>query len=104
MTQVIRLAKAVQTCCAAPSQWNAWTEDGQYLYLKYRGGKGRVWAYDGPDERTWTLDTEPVAEFEHGGPYDGCLSLEAFCELAGLISPPADSCTPCTMCAQMEDA
>lgn len=29
----VLLARVVQTCGACPSQWNAWTTSGQYLYL-----------------------------------------------------------------------
>jgi hypothetical protein len=44
----ITLARVVETCIACPSQWDAWTTDGQYLYLRYRGGRGTVDAYDAP--------------------------------------------------------
>ncbi|WP_255369534.1 hypothetical protein [Kitasatospora sp. MBT63] len=37
-----RLARVVLTSPTNPSQWDAWTGDGQYLYLRYRHGVGSV--------------------------------------------------------------
>lgn len=34
----IRLVKIEQTCTACPSQWDAWDEDGEYYYIRYRWG------------------------------------------------------------------
>lgn len=82
----ITLARVVETCAACPSQWDAWTTTGQYLYLRYRGGIGTVEEQPGPDPDTW-LDRDPMAEF--GEPsLDGCISLDEFCEAAGLALAP----------------
>ncbi|WP_367138909.1 MULTISPECIES: hypothetical protein [Streptomyces] len=82
----IVLARVVETCSACPSQWNAWTTTGQYLYLRYRGGIGTVEAHLGPDSDTW-VDRDPIVEF--GEPsMDGEISLEEFCEVAGLELAP----------------
>ena len=27
-----------QTCCACPSQWDIYTDDGHYIYVRYRWG------------------------------------------------------------------
>ncbi|MEV6791277.1 hypothetical protein AB0M87_04580 [Streptomyces sp. NPDC051320] len=78
------IARAVETCSACPSMWDAWTTGGQYLYLRYRSGIGTVDAYDSPDSEQWTeIPTGRVARF--GEPsMDGCMSLEDFCVRAGL--------------------
>jgi hypothetical protein len=58
MSEVI-LVRAVQTCPAAPSQWDAWDLDGRYWYLRYRsghGGMGRGYGY--ADER-FSFEAEP---------------------------------------------
>ncbi|WP_034088846.1 hypothetical protein [Streptacidiphilus albus] len=89
MSEPIVLARTVQTCRSHPSQWDAWSADGQYLYLRYRGGRGTVDAYDNADSDTWTTPPDgAVARFGEGWDqrsYDGDISLEEFCERAGLI-------------------
>lgn len=41
----MNITRAVRTCSAAPSQWDAWTRDGRKLYLRFRHGRGSVHAY-----------------------------------------------------------
>ncbi|MFJ6841375.1 hypothetical protein ACIQRE_01750 [Streptomyces griseoluteus] len=84
-TSPLVLARVVCTCEAVPSQWSAWTVDGQYLYLRYRSGIGTVDAYDGEDSDTWTrIPDGAVARFDTGDRLDGDMDLVEFCELAGL--------------------
>jgi hypothetical protein len=79
------LARVVQTCLACPSQWDAWTTDGQYLYLRYRWGIGTVDAYDSFNSDTWEDFADGnVTRFELGGRYDGDIELADFLEAAGL--------------------
>jgi hypothetical protein len=79
----LRIARAVLTCWACPSQWDAWTSDGQYLYLRYRGGIGTVTSQPSNDPSTWDLNREPLVEF--GEPsLDGDISLDEFLTAAGL--------------------
>ncbi|MEH0552570.1 hypothetical protein [Streptomyces sp. B21-101] len=79
------LARVVRTCTACPSQWNAWTVDGQYLYLRYRSGIGTVDAYDSADYEAWTrIPDGGVARFDTGDRSDGDMSLVEFCQRAGL--------------------
>lgn len=81
----ITIVRAVQTCFACPSQWDAWTDTGQYLYLRYRYGHGTVDAYDGPDVGTWNgAPLGSVADFRHGHHLDGVIELDQFYQLAGL--------------------
>lgn len=83
---MITIVRAVQTSSACPSQWDSWDGDGNYYYLRYRSGRGQVrqyrtadWVGNGPDELVAV-----VADFEHGHPLDGSISLEDFARLAGL--------------------
>lgn len=79
------LARAVRTCPAAPSQWDAWTVDGQYLYLRYRFGICTVDAYGSEDSELWVdVPDGKVALFDTGDKLDGEITLVDFCELAGL--------------------
>ncbi len=82
MSEVI-IVKAVQTCIACPSQWDAWDLDGNYWYLRYRHGRGTAERQPGPDPGTWTNDG-PNISFEHGDHLAGSIDLEEFCERAGL--------------------
>lgn len=83
--QPIVLARVVRTCTAVPSQWNAWTVEGQYLYLRYRSGIGTVDAYDTEDSEQWTrIPDGAVARFDTGDRLDGEMDLTEFCERAGL--------------------
>ena len=92
MTPHPALVKVVQTCSACPSQWNAWDANGRYYYLRYRSGIGTVDTYDDPDWETWEdFPDGKVARFEFGDNLDGSITLEEFCEQAGLeLAPDAD--------------
>lgn len=71
------LTRVVQTCFACPSQWDAWTAEGQYLYLRYRSGIGTV--QEQLDTDTWRT----IVRF--GEPsMDGVISLEDFLARSGL--------------------
>lgn len=90
MTQPI--ARAVRTSAACPTQWDAWTADGQYLYLRYRSGIGTADAYDDPDPETWTrIPDGNVARFDTEDRHDAEIDLEDFCYLAGLELALRDS-------------
>jgi hypothetical protein len=72
----MRIVKAVQTCWACPSQWDAWTDDGLHLFLHYRHGFGTVTTEHGTR----------IAEFEYGD--WGFIELPEFAEKAHLVLDP----------------
>lgn len=76
------VVKAVQTCPSCPSQWDAWTDNGQYLYLRFRHGVGTVEEQADADWQSWT-DKEPEVRFRHAE-LDGWISLAEFAEHANL--------------------
>ncbi|MFD9157847.1 hypothetical protein ACFWCR_28040 [Streptomyces goshikiensis] len=82
----MKLAYVIQTLPACPSQWNAWTDEGKYLYLRYRCGVGTVDAYSSQCPGEW--DRPPsgsTARFEDpDDPMRGEIDLAEFCERAGL--------------------
>lgn len=87
----IVIVRAVQTCLACPSQWDAWDANGQYYYLRWRNERGSVDAFDDKDPSTWgpgQLGT--IAHWRGDLPWeDG--ELQAFCDRAGLtLAPDAD--------------
>lgn len=82
---IVVIVRAVQTCLACPSQWDAWTDTGQYLYLRYRGGVGTADAYDTAESALWEHPpTGSVARFGEPDLGDGCIELDEFCARAGL--------------------
>ncbi len=84
----ITIVKAVQTCVACPSQWDAWDAEGRFYYLRHRHGRGSVDTFDSPDPTTW--GTEPlgsIAHFRGELPMDET-ELASFCEQAGLVLAP----------------
>jgi hypothetical protein len=44
-----RVSKLIQTCKGSPSQWEGLTDDGQFIYVRYRWGCLSIAA-----ERRWT--------------------------------------------------
>jgi len=80
----VTIVRAVQTCEALPSLWDAWDDRGRYWCLRYRHGRGSARQYaSGPD---WQPGEEPaeVLSFEHGDRLDGFITLEEFAQRAGL--------------------
>lgn len=90
----IVIVKAVQTCIACPSQWDAWDANGQYYYLRWRNSRGSVDAFDDKEPSTWgTAPLGTIAHWRGDLPWkDG--ELQAFCDRAGLtLAPDADVTT-----------
>jgi hypothetical protein len=54
------IKKCVRTCIACPSQWDAWLEDGRYVYIRYRWGRLAI-----------RLEDEPLYEDQIGDNLDG---------------------------------
>ncbi len=80
---MIRIVRAVQTCWACPSQWDAWTADGEYLYLRFRHGHGTARWYAGGYPNN-VNESRLVGEFTDPDPYAGSIDLDEFCRRAGL--------------------
>ena len=61
----LRITKIVQTCYACPSQWDAETEDGRSVYIRYRHGHGTI-----------EVDNKLFAVWHGADPMDGCISYD----------------------------
>lgn len=85
------LARVVQTCSGYPSQWDAWTVEGQYLYLRYRHGVGTVERHPSDCVDTWDgEESELLAEWDDGTD-GGVIDIADFVLAAGLrLSPGAE--------------
>ncbi|MFJ4682041.1 hypothetical protein [Streptomyces sp. NPDC088789] len=87
------LSRVIETCPAVPAQWDAWTVDGQYLYLRYRFGRGTVDAYDSHNPDTWNaIPDGHFAEFsDPDDPWRGEIELSEFLDRTGLRLAPLAS-------------
>jgi hypothetical protein len=69
---MINVTKIVQTCGACPSQWSGRTDNGQYLYVRYRWGFLRV-----------ELDGDTIFEQTLGDGLDGVLDFDDLVQHVG---------------------
>lgn len=88
--------RVVQTCSAYPSQWDAWTVDGQYLYLRYRHGGGCAEWHPGPEDDvdtpgSWNEGLSGLLVEWDDGTDGGVIGLEDFLAAAGLVLAPGAS-------------
>ncbi|MFF1957859.1 hypothetical protein ACFVWX_12825 [Streptomyces sp. NPDC058220] len=87
----VTLARVVQTCHGFPSQWDAWTTGGQYLYLRYRHGEGSVEQHPSEDPDTWDGEESRLWTEWDDGTNGGCIELADFLALADLrLAPDAE--------------
>ncbi|MFJ8747513.1 hypothetical protein ACIRL2_50330 [Embleya sp. NPDC127516] len=87
------LVRVVQTCHGFPSQWNAWTATGRYLYLRYRHGEGSVEWHRGPDDaddtpQTWNEGLSGLLVEWDDGTDGGEIGLEDFLAAASPVLAP----------------
>lgn len=81
---MVTITRAVCTCLACPSQWDAWDEQGNYYYLRYRNGHGTMRKYRSQEDFGDITRSALAADFRHGDPLDGFITLPDFCALAGV--------------------
>lgn len=74
---LVTIVRAVQTCYACPSQWDAWDSEGTYWYLRYRFGSGTM-------SRTKGGTADSVLSFATDDALDGSITLEEFCQQIGV--------------------
>jgi hypothetical protein len=79
----VRISNLIQTCSACPSQWEAVSELGQEVYIRYRWGTLRV-----------DLDGEPFFETDLDDALDGFLDTDAMLRATGLELEPEISNKP----------
>lgn len=69
----LEIQDVVCTCSACPSQWDARTPDGRYVYIRYRNGCGRI-----------DVDEETVICWESDDPWGGCMTLGQVVAVTGI--------------------
>lgn len=75
-----------RTCLACPSQWEGSLEDGNFVYIRYRGAKFK--AYIAPNEREWLEDCEKYKIYEldtKQDQYDGYMPDDVMKWLLGFV-------------------
>ncbi|MFI2612600.1 hypothetical protein [Kitasatospora sp. NPDC018619] len=81
----------VQTSGGWPSQWDAWTTTGQYLYLRYRHGEGTVEQHPSEDVDTRDGEESRLRASWDEGTGGGRTDLAGFLASAGLrLAPDAE--------------
>lgn len=73
-TPRLRVVSLVQTCPACPAQWSAVTDDGHYLYIRYRHGWLAVSLGDTWERAVSCADRQLVYGHQIGGEWDGELT------------------------------
>lgn len=64
-----------RTCDLCPSQWNIFTEDDKYIYVRYRWGNLQVDVANSVED--WEKDNyEPILEQQIGDEYDGHMTID----------------------------
>jgi len=64
---MIKVVKAERTCSACPSQWDCWTEEGDYIYVRYRWGYLCI---------SWDVMGEVIYDEQVGDGFDGSMSYD----------------------------
>jgi hypothetical protein len=75
----MKVTDVVQTCEACPSQWDAKTEDGKYVYIRYRWGSLTV-----------DIDGHQYLHVQRRDFLDGIISWEEVEEYLEKIQYPAE--------------
>jgi len=76
----MRIHNLKQTCCAYPSQWEAETEDGQCVYIRYRWGELKIGVAPTMFE---AIKTGEIVLYS-GDPYGGYMETDQMLSLAEL--------------------
>lgn len=66
--KLIKIKTIRQTCFACPSQWDIMTEDGQYIYARFR------WGYLSVKLNAFTNEEELLFDWESENDLDGIMS------------------------------
>jgi hypothetical protein len=78
---MINIVKYTKTCNHCPSQWECWTDDNKYVYIRYRYGVLRASLHES-EEKYWDCSKDIVLFREAvGEEYDGCMTDEEMKEL-----------------------
>lgn len=86
----IHITKIERTGIACPSQWDAWTEDGQYVYIRYRWGNFSITTCDNEDSYFIDGRCVEICNWEGGDAMDGFMTNDEMVERSAGILTFAD--------------
>lgn len=72
---LIKIKTIEQTCFACPSQWDIMTEDGQYIYARFR------WGYLSVKINPWTPNEKILFEWQDTDGLNGVMDSEELQQL-----------------------
>lgn len=80
----LKLVSMTQTCWGCPSQWDAMTDDGRQVYIRYRWGCLSVRVGKPGDMTEYAgVRGEPFIDEQHGDGLDGIMSTETLIRVCG---------------------
>lgn len=82
VTLRVKASSVVQTGDTCPAQWEAETEDGQYVYVRYRWGTLRIDVAE--SKEAWLTSSNVVYQERLGLPFDGDITWDSVVEATGL--------------------
>jgi hypothetical protein len=85
---MMEIKDIVQTCEACPSQWEAKTQDGRGVYIRYRFGGLSIYVSDKPNQHG--LNGKCVYSKSLGDEYDGVISLGKILPIINRLDTPQE--------------
>ena len=67
------------TCSACPSQWDIYTDDGEYIYARYRWGRLTLTL------NPWRENTEELYRKDIGDDFDGVMETTELMKLTASV-------------------
>jgi len=84
LVRPLKLVSLTQTCGACPSQWNAMTDDGRQVYIRYRWGYLSVCVGEAGDTTEYAgVRGDPFFGEQHGDLLEGVRATEELMEVCG---------------------
>ncbi len=77
---MITVTKVTKTCGACPAQWEGQTDDGRFVYARYRWGFLTIGIGDSPDSAV-AHEGGTVFEWENPDHWDGYMEREELLHL-----------------------
>ena len=69
-----KVKHCIMTCSACPSQWDIYTDDGEYIYARYRWGRLTLTL------NPWRENTEELYRKDIGDNFDGVMETTELVE------------------------